>query len=232
MKGLRIKESRTQEGLAQIQVPGQKPITVQNTRIFDDYLYDTVEVQNGTMTPGFSIPFFKEDISSKNPIDTNMEQMNGLEKGEIFIAYSLGVLVHNVIGEIGTGYDANYWSDVHKVINCGALEVKRADKKIAGGPVKLFPAGFGVDGMMMTTAADATNVVVNNGLPASKLQRRFMRPQVFSENISIKANITFHNRTWMSSATWDIGDTNKQMPTFNNPLLVTLLIGGIRSKRG
>lgn len=169
----------------------------------DDILYDTKYWQAGAAVPVSDVLFYSQQINAtdtvvnngaisfvKNPSQTNMVQSAQLQRGEIFLAESMQVMVcipgtldfslqatGNTTLPNATGTSATA-DATHASVNLGALhnaickagvvQLKVGTSgPLEGGPIYQFPSEFGAsgfNGLAQTGAAKTGDVVLNDGV--------------------------------------------------------------------
>jgi len=152
-------------------------------------VWDTQQFGSVTTIPT-QIPYFTQTNQtvygvSKTLVDTNMPNQGFFPAPD---TYFLTGLMFDLVGRfpLNAGYNLTDISDMQRVLETGYLTVTigTGQTKLVEGHCKLFPSGLGLQGMVTTGGATASNVsyIVGNGI--RDIQNAFGLTGDFAEKIN------------------------------------------------
>ena len=184
--------------LAVSQIASQTPLnlTIQP-------LYDTVSVATNQSAP---LTYFTSPIgqSSKTLRDTNMRQAGGLPSPNEFYLRGFGLYVvprsTQAVADV---------VDLQTLLDSAILSfyVGTNGRKLVEAHAALFPAGFGLDGMITTGGATSTNIAHVLGNGQRRLDNRYGLAD-YAEKLnaseSFSAQLSFPDGALALTAAWEV----------------------------
>jgi len=165
--------------------PGELNIEGVGVRKFadmrQDVIYDRVQIP-ATNAAGTELTWFR-DIQGKTRLQTNMTQSAKLPEGQQAVIYGINFVLAPNTPPL----------DAETILSLGYGEfVLDDDNRVTSGPLLIFPQRYGMYGNIMTTANDAQEGVVSNGIPSAGANPRMMIPLYISENRTFRFMVRFY----------------------------------------
>lgn len=171
--------------------------------------YDSENLASGAITAGTKLQLFS-DLTSKNDLDANFPEAGKLVTGaERMVMEWLGVGV-----ELANGTIIKSGKDVKRVLAHGYLSFKLNKLTVEEGPLTRFPPGYGLSG----NSVQSDEAVINNGVPATASVRGLKELQMITDDHTVKCNIEFPARTWLTTST---------LPTMDAETVLRVYVHGI-----
>ena len=154
--------------------------------------YDSENLASGAITAGAKLQFFN-DLTNKNELDANFPEAGKLVTGaERMVMEWLGYSV-----QLANATNLTSGSDVKRHLSHGFLTLKLNKLVVEEGPLERFPPGYGMSGGTVQN----NQAVINNGVPATASVRGLKELQMITDEHTIKCNVEFQARTWLTLST-------------------------------
>lgn len=183
----------------------------------EDDKYDTVAIAAGAVTANTQLLFFAEDLGTKQLIDTNIQQIRQLSRGEEMIVDRVGVTVPLANGDI-----LPTPADIKKIIENAYIEFTVNRLTLIEGPLVKFPSGYGIYGSTVETGQGVLSI----GTPSTAAASKLLKTQLLTSEHQFQALMTFFQRNWAGFVA-AFPTAADRMPTLENAATVKAWLHGL-----